>query len=127
MLERVTIEFYSKVSPRDNRYMETLGILVWNQLFLYGSVFWNLKAWLQIDARYANKLVWYIFYPHLFETEINSLYHYIVIPFPVFFKLLSALGVIMCWFHSMPILYVYSRGFYIYCFCSLITSFYYAP
>jgi hypothetical protein len=28
MLERVTIEFYSKVSPRDNRYMETLGILV---------------------------------------------------------------------------------------------------
>lgn len=27
MLERVTIEFYSKVSPRDNRYMETLGIL----------------------------------------------------------------------------------------------------
>ncbi|RCV13047.1 hypothetical protein SETIT_2G315200v2 [Setaria italica] len=27
MLERVTIEFYPKVSPRDNRYMETLGIL----------------------------------------------------------------------------------------------------
>jgi hypothetical protein len=27
MLERVTIGFYSKASPRDNRYMETIGML----------------------------------------------------------------------------------------------------